>query len=149
MVIPFDIKCADATPYRLSPSVANVANQIENVSQVKVRKSQQREEPSVDEDLGIAFRHAQNAGFSGAGGKDLANFYKYRQKFENTYFLPVPRECKRWRHMLWFSADKRSEFRAYNRSIRQRQSIRFTCSFNVDATGTSSTAPPTRPIIWA
>ena len=29
------------------------------------------------------------------GGKDdLSSFYKYRQKFNNTYFLPVPRECK-------------------------------------------------------
>ncbi|KAK5946096.1 hypothetical protein PMZ80_000235 [Knufia obscura] len=42
---------------------------------------------------GISFRHAQNAGFSGEeGGSDLSSFYKYRQKFNNTYFLPVPKE---------------------------------------------------------
>ena len=44
---------------------------------------------------GIAFRHAQNAGFTEGDGteKDLANFYKYRQKFDQSnYFLPIPQE---------------------------------------------------------
>lgn len=54
------------------------------------RKSNRECQPSE----GIAFRHAQNAGFTDGDGteKDLANFYKYRQKFNNTYFLPVPRD---------------------------------------------------------
>lgn len=43
--------------------------------------------------IGVAFRHAQNAGFKDQdGGNELGNFYKYRQKFDNTYFLPIPQE---------------------------------------------------------
>lgn len=42
--------------------------------------------------VGVAFRHAQNAGFVDKNGESLKSFYKYRQKFENTYFVPIPNE---------------------------------------------------------
>lgn len=82
--------------------MVNVANQTENAFQVKVHSTEYSKRINVTNNItGIAFRHAQNAGFSGAGGKDLANFYKYRQKFENTYFLPVPKERKLTRLEVW------------------------------------------------